>query len=141
LTTAGADTLVEYFAITQSLDQAAADPAHQRMAGPLAALATEVKLRHRYDAAKHAAEFIQNTSKRLSDSGDNEGAAEWGKLAGVLKTETPEAKLAFETVREAIHKGHGQVEEPASLVNTASQSRPKTGLSGALSLTQPAGEH
>jgi cytochrome c oxidase subunit 4 len=50
------------------------------------------------------------------------------------------AKEAFEEMREVIHRAHGHVEEAAPAISTASQSRPKTGLSNALSLTEPTKE-
>ena len=56
---------------------------------------------------------------------------------------TKAAEAKFEEMRETIHRAHGHVEEHAPVVSTASQSRPKTGLSGALSATgeAPKEEH
>jgi cytochrome c oxidase subunit 4 len=52
------------------------------------------------------------------------------------------AKAQFEEMREIMHKAHGHVEEPPAVISTASQSRPKKGLSDALSSTAaPKGEH
>lgn len=48
------------------------------------------------------------------------------------------AKAKFEEMRETIHKAHGHVEAPEPVISTAAQSRPKKGLSGALSATEPA---
>jgi caa(3)-type oxidase subunit IV len=63
------------------------------------------------------------------------------KLLADLKTRLGSdeaAKARFEEMREAIHKAHGRVEAPEPTISTAGQSRPKTGLSGALSATEPA---
>src|SRR6185436_19581119 len=126
--------MVEFLAVTQTLEDLAKDPEHASLAASLKALAADVRLHHSTDALEFATESI----KHAGEGADKARADEWTKVAGALKAETPEAKLALEEMRHVILAAHGHATHDEPQVSTASVSRPRTGLSDALSLTEPA---
>lgn len=141
LVASAADNMVEYLAVTGTLDEAAIEPAHADIAASIKSLVTEIRLNHRYDALKYANDAIH---KQVVAAGSGPTGEEWTKLVSTLKADTPEARAQFAEIAETLHRAHGGGEEAAPVGSTADQSRPKIGLSGALSDSKPAvseGEH
>jgi cytochrome c oxidase subunit 4 len=70
--------------------------------------------------------------------GENIVAAAGDRMMARLKERWGTDELAkehFEEMRETMHKAHGHVEAPEPVISTASKSRPKVGLTDALSAT------
>jgi cytochrome c oxidase subunit 4 len=71
--------------------------------------------------------------------GDNIVAAASNRMLDRLKERLgseEKARERFEEMREVIHRAHGHVEAPEPIISTASMSRPKVGLTNALSATE-----
>ncbi len=136
--------MIEYLAVTATLEEFATEATHSPSGGPAAKtfhdLATVVRSSHRDDALKYATETLQSEIKAESNNGSVIDLLK--KAAAGLKSDTPEARAAFEEMRETMHRAHGGHEEVAETNSSPYQSRPRTGLTDALSATEaPKAEH